>query len=78
MGYGERAQPRGDMRLQADDGNETELLHPLRLLRHTGLSGECQRRLVAGEATFSSLLFRTTSSKCAFRPFHLVAAACSK
>ena len=39
-----------------------------------GLSGDCQKRLIVGEATFSSLLFRSTSSKCAFRPFHMVVA----
>ena len=39
-----------------------------------GLSGECQRTLVAGEATFSSLLFRHTSFNCSNRPFHLVVA----
>ena len=39
-----------------------------------GLSGECQRKLVAGEATFSSLLFRHTSFNCGNRPFHLVVA----
>ena len=39
-----------------------------------GLSGECQRTLVAGEATFSSLLFRHTSFNCGNRPFHLVVA----
>ena len=39
-----------------------------------GLTGECQRKLVAGEATFSSLLFRHTSFNCSNRPFHLVVA----
>ena len=39
-----------------------------------GLGGECQRRLVAGETTFSSLLFRHTSFNCGNRPFHLVVA----
>ena len=34
--------------------------------------GECQRRLVAGETTFSSLLFKHTSFNCGSRPFHLV------
>ena len=37
-----------------------------------GLGGDCQRRLVAGETTFSSLLFRHTSFNCGNRPFHLV------
>ena len=39
-----------------------------------GLNGECQRRLVAGATTFSSLLFRHTSFNCGNRPFHLVVA----
>ena len=43
-------------------------------LHDAGLSGECQRRLVAGETTFSSLLFRHTSFNCGNRPFHLVVA----
>ena len=43
-------------------------------LHDQGLSGECQRRLVAGETTFSSLLFRHTSFNCGNRPFHLVVA----
>ena len=34
--------------------------------------GENQRRLVAGETTFSSLLFKHTSFNCGSRPFHLV------
>ena len=33
-----------------------------------GLNGECQRRLVAGATTFSSLLFRHTSFNCPNRP----------
>ena len=41
-------------------------------LHDQGLGGECQRRLVAGETTFSSLLFRHTSFNCGNRPFHLV------
>ena len=44
--------------LQVAEGSEVETLHD------QGLSGDCQRRLVGGEATFSSLLFRSTSSKC--------------
>ena len=43
-------------------------------LHDQGLGGECQRRLVAGETTFSSLLFRHTSFNCGNRPFHLVVA----
>ena len=43
-------------------------------LHDQGLGGECQRRLVAGETTFSSLLFRHTSFNCGKRPFHLVVA----
>ena len=42
------------------------------LLYDKGLSGNCQHRLVAGEATFSSLLFLNTSFNCGNRPFHLV------
>ena len=34
--------------------------------------GENQRRLVAGETTFSSLLFKHTSFNCGGRPFRLV------
>jgi hypothetical protein len=37
-----------------------------------GLGGECQKRLILGEATFSSLLFQNTSFNCGGRPFHLV------
>ena len=37
-----------------------------------GLSGDCQKRLIVGEATFSSLLFQNTSFNCGNRPFHLV------
>ena len=37
-----------------------------------GLSGDRQKRLIAGEASFSSLLFQTTSFNCGNRPFHLV------
>ena len=37
-----------------------------------GLGGECQKRLIAGETTFSSLLFQNTSFNCGGRPFHLV------
>ena len=54
--------------LMVAEGSDVESLHD------QGLSGDCQRRLVGGEATFSSLLFRSTSSKCAFRPFHMVVA----
>ena len=43
-------------------------------LHDQGLNGECQRRLVAGATTFSSLLFRHTSFNCGNRPFHLVVA----
>ena len=41
-------------------------------LHDQGLGGECQRRLVDGTATFSSLLFQHTSFNCGNRPFHLV------
>ena len=34
--------------------------------------GECQRRLMLGQTTFSSLLFKHTSFNCDSRPFHLV------
>ena len=34
--------------------------------------GECQRQLIGGETTFSSLLFQNTSFNCGTRPFHLV------
>ena len=37
-----------------------------------GLGGECQRRLMLGQTTFSSLLFKHTSFNCDSRPFHLV------
>ena len=35
------------------------------------VSGDRQKRLIAGEASFSSLLFQTTSFNCGNRPFHL-------
>ena len=41
-------------------------------LRDQGLGGECQRRLMLGETTFSSLLFQHTSFNCGGRPFRLV------
>ena len=37
-----------------------------------GLGGECQRRLLAGKTTVSSLLFQNTSFNCGNRPFRLV------
>ena len=37
-----------------------------------GLGGECQRRLVTGKTTVSSLLFQNTSFNCGNRPFRLV------
>ena len=43
-------------------------------LHDQGLNGECQRRLVSGATTFSSLLFRHTSFNRGNRPFHLVVA----
>ena len=41
-------------------------------LSDQGLSGDRQKRLIAGEAGFSSLLFQNTSFNCGNRPFHLV------
>ena len=41
-------------------------------LYHQGLSGDRQKRLIAGEAGFTSLLFQNTSFNCGNRPFHLV------
>ena len=41
------------------------------LLHDKGLGGNCQMRLVAGEATFSSLHFQNTSFNCGNRPFYL-------
>ena len=52
--------------LSADSGGEVGVLHD------QGLDGETQQRLVGGEATFSSLLFRHTSFNCGNRPFHVV------
>ena len=54
-------------------GNDRESGNGSQTLMHDkGLSGNCQHRLVAGEATFSSLLFLNTSFNCGNRPFHLV------
>ena len=41
-------------------------------LHDQGLDGVCQRRLVQGETTFPSLLFKRTSFNCGGRPFRLV------
>ena len=43
-----------------------------RSMADAGLTGDCQRQVVRGEAAFSSLFFKETSKKRGNRPFHIV------